>query len=184
MLRGKRVAALITDGYHHQEMIEPLEAVTKAGAETTIIGVDPRHVSEGLLDFLSAKLPDNLKPKPRVRAHRLVADVKAEDFDALLIPGAYAPEQLRLVPDAIALVRETYAQKRIIAAICHGPQLLIAAEIVSGKDMTCVKTIAIDLKNAGAIYVDRPVVRDGNIITARVPADLPQFNQALIDSLS
>jgi len=97
--------------------------------------------------------------------------------------GGYAPDKMRLHQPMVDLVRKAHAEGKIIAAVCHGPQLLISADIVKGRRLTSWPSVAVDLKNAGAIWVDEPVVKDGNIITARKPADLPKFNKAIIEAL-
>jgi protease I len=109
--------------------------------------------------------------------------VEASQFDAIIIPGGYAPDKMRLHQPMVDLVRKAHVEGKIIAAVCHGPQLLISADIVKGRRMTSWPSVAVDLKNAGAIWVDEPVVKDGNIITSRKPADLPKFNKAIIEAL-
>ncbi len=109
--------------------------------------------------------------------------VEARDFDAIIIPGGYAPDRMRLYQPMIDMVRKAFNSGKLIAAICHGPQLLISADIVRGLRVTSWPSVAIDLKNAGANWVDEPVVQDRNLITARKPADLPRFNKAIIDAL-
>jgi protease I len=110
--------------------------------------------------------------------------VAAEDFDGIIIPGGYAPDKMRLHQSMIDLVRKAYDLGKVIAAICHGPQLLISADILRGRRVTSWSSIAIDLKNAGADWVDDAVVQDRNIITSRKPADVPRFNKAIIKALS
>jgi protease I len=109
--------------------------------------------------------------------------VKAEDFDAIIIPGGYAPDRMRLYQPMIDLVSKAHDEGKVIAAICHGPQLLISAGIVRGHRITSWPSIVVDLNNAGATWVDEPVVRDNNIITSRRPVDLPKFNKAIIETL-
>jgi protease I len=109
--------------------------------------------------------------------------VEASQFDAIIVPGGYAPDKMRLHKPMIDLVRKAYADGKIIAAVCHGPQLLISADIVKGRRVTSWPSVAVDLKNAGAIWVEQPMARDGNIITSRKPVDLPRFNKAVIEAL-
>jgi protease I len=104
-------------------------------------------------------------------------------FDALIVPGGYAPDRLRRFPGILALVKRAYEEKRIVGTICHGAWVLISAGIVHGKRMTCFSAIKDDLVNAGANYVDEGVVRDGNIITSRTPNDLHLFGRAIIDAI-
>jgi len=109
--------------------------------------------------------------------------VEAGEFDAIIVPGGYAPDKMRLHQPMVDLVRDAHEAGKIIAAVCHGPQLLISADIVKGRRVTSWSSVAVDLKNAGASWVDEPVVKDGNIITSRKPADLPKFNKAIIEAL-
>jgi len=170
-LRGKRVAILVEQDFEDSELMEPLKAVREAGAQVFIIGSGSSTTYKGKRGGATVKAD-------------LPADkVKAEDFDAVIIPGGYAPDKMRLYQPMIDLVRQAYEQGKVIAAICHGPQLLISADIVRGKRLTSWPSIVVDLKNAGAVWVDEPLVRDGNLITARKPADLPLFNNAIIQAL-
>jgi protease I len=109
--------------------------------------------------------------------------VEASQFDAIIVPGGYAPDKMRLHQSMVDLVRDAHSEGKIIGAVCHGPQLLISAGIVKGRRMTSWPSVAVDLRNAGAIWVNEPTVRDGNIITARKPVDLPKFNKAIIGAL-
>jgi protease I len=172
MLDGKRIAILVEQDFEDSELIEPMKAMKEAGARVVIVGTE---------------LEKNYQGKRRtktIRAEMAADKVKAEDFDAIIIPGGYAPDRMRLHQSMIDLVRKAYAAGKVIAAICHGPQLLISAEIVRGRRMTSWPSIAADLRNAGADWVDEPVVQDGNIITSRKPADLPMFDKAIIDAVA
>jgi protease I len=182
-LKGKKIAAVATDGYHNTELTDPMNALIKAGAEVTVIGVSPEQKSDGLLDHETLKCPEKLSPAKRIKAARLIDEVSADQFDALLIPGGYSPERLRPYAKVISFVSDMYAAGKPIAAICHGPQLLISADVVRGRNMTCVSTIAVDLKNAGAIYLDKPLVVDANFITSRTPKDMDQFIKGFISAL-
>ncbi|MGQ9676388.1 MAG: DJ-1/PfpI family protein, partial [Chloroflexota bacterium] len=105
------------------------------------------------------------------------------DFEAIVIPGGRAPEKMRLHQSMVDLVKEAEAAGLVIAAVCHGPQLLISAGVVKGRTLTCTPSIAIDVQNAGGNYVDQAVVRDGNLITSRNPDDLPMFSKTIIEAL-
>jgi len=170
----KRLAAIITDRYHNTELTDPVNAARGEGHEVTIIAVSPKHLTEGVVDH---------QGKRELKADTLIGDVSPADFDALLIPGGGAPEQLRMNAEVLAFVRSTYAAGKPIAAICHAAMVLISAEVVAGKNMTCVPIIGIDLKNAGAVYLDEPLVVDRNIITSRTPADMDPFCGALVRAL-
>ena len=184
MLKNKRIAALITDGYHHGELTGTMKALTDEGATVTVVSLKPEHLSAGVLDHITYKLPDEMKPKERLKADRLIGAVAAAEFDALFIPGGHSPGTLRVTPEALKLTLDFYAQRKPIATLCRGPQVLISAGIVNGKDMTSAGSVADDLKNAGAIFLNLPLVVDGNIITSRSMEDLDQFNKALIDALN
>jgi len=183
MIKGKKVAAVITDGFHNTELYDPMNALLDEGAEVTVFGVNPEHVTKGVLDHIQRGWPDEMKPKELFKAHKLIDEARSEDFDALLIPGGFSPEKLRTIPKVIEFVRDIYAEGKLIAAICHGPLVLISAKIVNGKNMTCVSSIADDLQNAGAIYLDKPLVICDNIVTSRTPADMEHFIRAIKDML-
>ena len=172
MLDGKRIAILIEDSFEDLELIEPMRVMKSVGARVVIIGTDSVN------SYLS-------KSGKRTITAEVNADmVKAEDFDAIIIPGGHAPDRMRLCQPMVELVRQAHDLGRIVAAICHGPQLLISADIVRGRRLTSWPSIAIDLMNAGADWVDEPVVQDGNIITSRKPVDLPMFDKAIIDAVA
>eukprot|EP00056_Hartaetosiga_gracilis_P003657 m.65758 g.65758 ORF g.65758 m.65758 type:complete len:171 (-) comp11539_c0_seq1:76-588(-) len=120
-----------------------------------------------------------------IHADTAIDDVEASQLDALIIPGGFAPDYWRRDDRILNLVREMHGMNKTIASVCHGPWVLISAKIVKGLNMTCFHAIKDDLENAGALYIaDRPVVVDGNIITARIPDDLPEFCKAIIKALN
>jgi len=171
MLAGKRIAILAEEHFEDSELTEPLRAMKDAGARVLIVGSGSKKSYKGKRSLAE------------VTVDTTAGKVEASQFDAIIIPGGYAPDKMRLHQPMVDLVRKAHAEGKIIAAICHGPQLLISADIVKGRRVTSCPSVAIDLKNAGAIWVNEPTVRDGNIITARKPADLPKFNKAIIDAL-
>ncbi len=171
MLAGKRIAILAEENFEDSELTEPLRAMKDAGARVVIVGSGSKKSYKGKRSLAEVAV-DTTADK-----------VEAGQFDAIIIPGGYAPDKMRLHQPMVDLVRKAYAEGKIIAAVCHGPQLLISADIVKGRRVTSWPSVAVDLKNAGAIWVDEPTVRDGNIITARKPADLPKFNKAIIEAL-
>lgn len=171
MLEGKRVAILAEEDFEDTELMEPMRAMKDAGATVVIVGSGSKKSYKGK------------RGSAEVKADATADEVDVSDFDAVVIPGGYAPDKMRLHRPMIDLVQKAHAAGKIIAAVCHGPQLLISAEIVKGRRMTSWPSVAIDLRNAGAIWVDEPVVRDGNIITSRKPSDLPQFDEAIIAAL-
>ncbi|MBI4188031.1 MAG: type 1 glutamine amidotransferase [Chloroflexi bacterium] len=171
MLEGKRIAILAEDDFEDSELTEPLRAMKDAGARVIIVGSGSKQSYKGKRG--SATIT------PETTADK----VKADDFDAIIVPGGYAPDKMRLSQAMIDLVKKAADNGKVVAAVCHGPQLLISAGIVKGRRVTSWPSVAIDLRNAGATWVDEPVVIDGNIITSRKPADLPGFNQAIIGAL-
>ena len=170
-LKGKRIAILAEQDFEDVELMEPLKAMKNAGAQIFIVGSGSQTSYQGK------------RGKATIKVDIDADKVRAEDFDAVIIPGGYAPDKMRLHQPMIDLVRKAHDLGRVIAAVCHGPQLLISAGIVSGRRLTSWPSVAIDLKNAGAIWVDEPLVKDGNIITSRRPSDLPLFNRAIIQAL-
>ena len=170
-LKGKRIAILVEQDFEDVELTEPLKAMKEAGAQIFIVGSGSQASYQGK------------RGKATIKVDIDADKVRAEDFDAVIIPGGYAPDKMRLHQPMIDLVKKANDLGRLIAAVCHGPQLLISAGIVSGRRLTSWPSVAIDLKNAGALWVDEPVVRDGNLITSRRPSDLPVFNQAIIRAL-
>jgi protease I len=171
MLAGKRIAILIEDNFEDSELTESLRAMKDAGARVLIVGSGSKKSYKGKRSLTEVKV-DTTADK-----------VEASQFDAIIIPGGYAPDKMRLHQSMVDLVRKAHAEGKTIAAICHGPQLLISADIVMGRRVTSWPSVAVDLKNAGAIWVNEQVVKDANIITARKPADLPKFNKTIIESL-
>ena len=171
MLEGYRVGILVEQGFEDSELAETVRALSDSGAVVVIIGSGSSLSYRGL------------RGKLRVRADSTAEDVRVDQLDALVIPGGYAPDKMRLHQSMVDLVRRAHDAGKIVAAICHGPQLLTSAEIVKGRRITSWPSIAIDLANAGAVWIDEAVVQDRNIITAGKPADLPKFNKAVIEAL-
>jgi protease I len=119
-----------------------------------------------------------------VKADVSAGSVRVTDIDALIIPGGHAPDKMRMRHAMVDLAREAMAAGKPVAAICHGPQLLISANALRGRTLTCWPSIAIDVKNAGGLYVDKPVAEDGNLITSRKPDDVPVFSEAILRALA
>ena len=171
-LAGKRVAMLVEEGFEDRELVGPLEALRDAGATVTIVG--PAAGAEYRGKRGSAVVTSDLS----------AGAARVKDFDALVIPGGYAPDKMRMRHAMVDLARDAMEAGKPVAAICHGPQLLISANALRGRTLTCWPSIAIDVKNAGGLYVDKPVVEDGNLITSRKPDDVPVFSDALIRALA
>lgn len=168
-LSGKRVAILIEDVYNDFEFWYPYYRMKEAGAKVTVVGTGAKeyHSKAGL-------------PAP---GGTPAESVKAEDFDAVIVPGGYAPDRMRRNKPMMDLVRNSFAQGKIVAAICHAGWVLVTAQVLKGKKATCFSSIKDDVTNAGAIYLDQEVVRDGNLITSRTPDDLPAFCREIIAAL-
>lgn len=169
-LMGKRIAILAEDNYQELELWYPLLRMREAGAEVVIIGMPGVEQYHSKLGY-------------PVTVDATADNVSAEDFDALIVPGGYAPDRMRRHQAMIDLVKGVSERGGIIAAICHAAWVLVSAGIMKGKRATCVPAIKDDVINAGAIYVDEEVVQDGNLITSRVPGDLPAFCRTIITAL-
>jgi protease I len=171
-LSGKRVAMLVEDDFEDRELTGPLEALRAAGATVTLVGPTAGAQFKGK------------RGGAIVTSDLAAGSAKMKDFDALVIPGGYAPDKMRMRHAMVDLARDAMEAGKPVAAICHGPQLLISANSLRGRTLTCWPSIAIDVKNAGGLYVDKPVVEDANLITSRKPDDVPVFNEAIIRALS
>jgi len=172
MLDGKRIAILAEEGFEDSEVIEPMRAMKDAGARVVVVGSGSQESYRGK------------RGKATIKADVTADKVSAEDFDAIIVPGGYASDRMRLYQSMVDLIRKAHDLGKVVAAICHGPQLLISADIVRGRRVTSWPSVAVDLKNAGAEWIDEPLVQDGNLITSRKPADLPRFNKAIIEAMT
>ncbi len=160
-----RVAMVLASNYEDIEATNPKDYLEGLGAEVVVIGIE-RGTIEG-------------KKGGNLTATATFADVSPDDFAMLVIPGGGAPENLRIHPPAVEFTRRFMESGRPVAAICHGPQLLISAKVLAGRRLTAVNKIGDDIVNAGGHYVDEALVEDGNLITSRVPGDLAVFDAAL-----
>jgi len=169
-LKGKRVAMVLARNFEDVEATDPKEYLEQRGATVTVIGLnnDPIEGKKGAV----------------INPDTTFGQTSVGDYDALVIPGGGSPEELRIDDAAVAFTKEFVESGKPVASICHGPQLLISAEVVRGRTIASVSKIRDDVKNAGANYVDEALVTDGNLITSRVPKDLPQFNEAIAESLA
>lgn len=170
MKTSKRVAVVLARNYEDIESDAPIEALNAAGATITIIGIEKGSIAG--------------KKGGTTEATESFDSVRPEDFELLLIPGGGSPENLRIDDRAVAFTRAFATSGKPVAAICHGAQLLISANVLAGKKLTAVNKIRDDVTNAGGLYVDEPLVIDGNLITSRVPDDLPVFNDAIVKAIS
>ena len=174
-LEGVRVAILATDQFEQSELLEPRKAVEKAGAKTTVIAPKSGSI-QGV---------KHAEKGEHVRVDRTLDEASPADFDAVLLPGgAMNADALRVEKKAQDFVRAIDQAGKPIAVICHGPWLLVSAGLVRGRRMTSYHTIADDLRNAGAEWVDKEVVRDANWVSSRKPDDIPAFNREVISLFS
>jgi deglycase len=170
-LEGKRIAVLVADQYQELEVWYPLLRFREDGAETAAVGAE------------AGKTYNSKKGYPVV-ADVSIAAVRAADFDAVVIPGGWAPDFLRQDERMVLFVREMDRAGKVVAAICHAGWMLASADIVRGRKATCFKAIRDDLIHAGAHYVDEEVAVDGNLITSRMPTDLPAFCREIAKALA
>ena len=170
-IAGKTVLIMATDGFEQSELFGPREILLRRGAEV-------RLASPSLSPIQATVIDD---PGKVIRPDLTIEQASAEDFDALLLPGGVRnPDSLRTNGAAIALIRAFAEAEKPIAAICHGPWLLVEADLLRGRRATCWPSIRTDLRNAGATVVDEAAVTDGNIVTSRKPDDVEAFTDALI----
>ncbi len=158
-----KIACVLGPMFEDSEFKEPLEALRAAGHEVTIVGLEAGAVLEGS------------KGKVKATVDKAFRDVNPSDFDALLIPGGSSPDKLRAHDEAVMFVKSFMTAGKPTFAICHGPQLLLSADEYKGHRMTAWKTVLGDLQKAGADVVDQEVVVDRNLVTSRMPADIPAF---------
>ena len=171
-LAGKRIAMLVEDEFEDRELTGPLEALRAAGAIVTLVGPTAGAEFRGK------------RGQTTVKSDISAGSAHIRDFDAVVIPGGHAPDRMRMRHAMVDLARDAMEAGKPVAAICHGPQVLISANALRGRTLTCWPSIAVDVKNAGGLYVDKPVVEDGNLITSRKPDDVPVFSEAIIRALS
>jgi protease I len=170
-LQGKKVAILVTDGFEQSELLEPRKALQESGAETKIVSPAGKKAKGWNHKEWGEEVPVDIP----------LDSAKAEEFDALLLPGGVMnPDQLRMNPKAVEFVKQFTNAGKPVAAICHGPWTLIEAGAVHGRTMTSWPSLKTDLKNAGANWVDKEVVNDHDIVTSRKPDDIPAFNREMI----
>jgi protease I len=170
-LQGKKVAILVTDGFEQSELLEPRMALDQASAKTQVVSPAGKKVKGWNHKEWGSEVPVDVA----------LDSAKAEEFDALLLPGGVMnPDQLRMNPKAVEFVQRFTDSGKPVAAICHGPWTLIEAGAVRGHTMTSWPSLKTDLKNAGATWVDKEVVSDQNLVTSRKPDDIPAFNREMI----
>ena len=171
-LDGKKVAILVTDGFEQVEMTKPREALDEAGAETKIVSLKPGKI-QGM---------NHADKGDKFDVDLTLDEARPEEFDALLIPGGLMnPDALRSNDDALEFTRHFFREGKPVAAICHGPWVLIDAGVVRGRTLTSWPAIKNDVKNAGGKWVNEEVVVDNGLVTSRKPDDIPAFNKKMIE---
>jgi deglycase len=171
-LSGKRIAMLVEQEFEDSELSGPRDGLAAAGATVVVVGPTAGTEYRGK------------RGHTVVKSDMAAGAARIQDFDAIVIPGGHAPDKMRMRHAMVDLTRDAMAAGKPVAAICHGPQLLISANAVRGRTLTCWPSIAIDVKNAGGLYVDKPVVEDGNLITSRKPDDVPVFTEAIVRAVA
>lgn len=166
-----RIAVPVENGFEDSELTVPVERLRAAGHEVVILGREKGQTLEGK------------RGEAKVAVDQAVGEAAPDAFDALLAPGGWSPDRLRTHEPTVSFVRDFCRSGRPVAAICHGPQLLIEADAVEGRTLTSWPSVRKDLENAGATWVDRPVVEDGDLVTSRKPDDLDAFCEALLRRL-
>jgi protease I len=175
VLNGLHVAILVTDGFEQAEFTEPKKALEEAGAITKVISSKHGKVQGFKHDAKADQFDVDLT----------FDEADPKDFDAVVLPGGvFNADQIRIIPGAQRIVRGIQEDRKPIAVICHGPWLLISAGLVNNKTLTSWPTLQDDIRNAGAKWVDQEVVRDGNWVSSRKPADLPVFNQKMVEVIA
>jgi protease I len=169
-LKGKRVAVLVEQQYQEMEVWYPVYRLREAGCQVTLVGPEAGTTYPSKLGYPA-------------KSDKAAKDVKASDFDGVVVPGGFAPDFIRRSEAMIKLVSDIAEQGKVVAAICHGPWVLCSTQALKGKKATCFFAIKDDVMNAGASYVDAEVIRDGNLITSRKPDDLPAFMTTMMQAL-
>jgi protease I len=170
-LSGKRVLSLVDEEFEDLELWYPIYRAREEGAEVVLIGPKKGQVYHGKYGVPAA-------------ADFAFEEVAAEDYDALLVPGGWAPDKLRRYPKVLEIVRQMDASQKPIGQICHAGWVLISAKILQGRKVTSTPGIRDDMENAGATWIDEPVVVDGHLVSSRRPPDLPEYAKAFCDVLA
>jgi protease I len=174
-LKGKMVAILATDGFEQAELLEPRKALEESGAKTKLISPQRGKIKGWKENNWGEEVSVDLS----------LDKASAEDFDALILPGGVMnPDKLRTMPEAVQFVRRFFEADKPVAAICHGPWMLVEAGAVRGRTLTSWPSLQTDIRNAGGRWVDQEVVEDRGLITSRKPSDIPAFNRAVIEVIA
>ena len=174
-LSGKRVAIVATDMVEQVELVEPRKALDQAGASTELISIRPGEIQGA----------NHHDKADKHKVDRLIEEVDASDYDALMLPGGVAnPDELRTNENVVQFVRDFFEAGKPVAAICHGPWVLVEADVVRGRKVTSWPSVQTDIRNAGGEWVDKEVVVDQGLVTSRKPDDIPAFNKKMIEEFA
>jgi protease I len=174
-LKGKRIAIIAADMVEQVELVEPRKALEAAGATTELLSIKPGTI-QGFNHFDKAD---------EHKVDKLVEEADASDYDALLIPGGVGnPDQLRADENVVDFTRSFFEQGKPVAAICHGPWVLVEAGVVKGRELTSWPSLQTDIRNAGGSWVDKEVVVDQGLVTSRNPDDIPAFNRKIVEEFA
>jgi protease I len=174
-LKGKRIAIIAADMVEQVELVEPRKALEKAGAETELISMKPGSI-QGFNHYDKAE---------RHTVDKTIDSVKADDYDALMIPGGVGnPDTMRGDERMVSFTRAFFDQGKPVAVICHGPWMLVEADVVREREVTSWPTLKTDIMNAGGSWVDEQVVVDNGLVTSRKPDDIPAFNEKMIEEFA
>jgi len=174
-LSGKKVAIITENGFEEVELTSPKKALEDAGATVHIVSPQKNKVKAWNHDHWSIELPVDVN----------ISKANPEDYDALVVPGGVLnPDQMRINEDCVSFAKEFLKSGKPLAAICHGPQLLIETGLLQGRNMTSYPSIKTDLKNAGVIWEDKEVIVDHGLVTSRSPKDLDAFNKKMIEEIA
>jgi protease I len=174
-LQNKKIAILATDGVEQVELLEPRKALDEQGAKTTLISPKKDKIKAWEMKEWGKEIPVDLA----------LDSANASDYDALLLPGgAMNPDKLRMVPQAVQFVRHFFEAQKPVAAICHGPWMLVEAGALRGRTVTSWPSLQTDIRNAGGTWVDQEVVTDKGLVTSRKPDDIPAFNRKMIEEFA
>lgn len=169
-LQGKKAAILVEDIYNEFELWIPYYRLQEEGVEVVLVGSGTAATYHGKYGIPA-------------KADKQASEVSANDFDAIVIPGGYAPDKMRIHVEMVQLVKEMFNSGKVVASICHGGWMLVSADVLKGKKATSYVGIKDDMVNAGAAWEDSELVRDGNLITSRKPEDLPAFCRTIISAM-
>jgi len=161
---------LVENGFEDVELLYPYYRLQEAGYEVEVVGPKANETYSG-------------KKGGSIKSTKEPRDINVNDFKVLIIPGGWAPDRMRTKEEMVKLVKDADRSGLVIGAICHAAQLLIEADVVKGRRLTCVRNVSTDVKNAGGNYVNEPVVVDGNLVTSRFPPDMPAWLPAILEQL-